>query len=236
MAVMELRGAGKAYPSGEVPVSALHPTHLAFEAGEFACVAGPSGSGKTTLLNLVGVLDLPSSGEVWVAGRCTADLTRSEAAAFRRDHVGFVFQSYNLVPVLTVWENVEYVLLLRGEGARPRRRRVEAVLDRVGLAGLGGKRPGEISGGEQQRAAVARAIVGDPAIVLADEPTSNLDSESATALLELMQGLNRERGTTFLFSSHDPRVIHRARRIVTLRDGRVTEDKRRDRVSTGEAV
>ncbi|MBE0617509.1 MAG: ABC transporter ATP-binding protein [Proteobacteria bacterium] len=225
MALIEVRGAGKLYRTNGFATHALHPTDLTVGAGEFACVAGPSGSGKTTLLNLVGVLDEPTVGEIRIAGIATRGLSRGRAAAFRRENLGFVFQAYNLVPVLSAWENVEYLLLLQGVAAVERRRRVAEVLERVGLAPSAHKRPGALSGGEQQRVAVARAVVAAPPIVLADEPTSNLDSAAAASLLDLLEGLNREQGITFLFSSHDPRVIGRARRIITLQDGRVAEDR-----------
>jgi putative ABC transport system ATP-binding protein len=224
MPLVELRGASKQYGSGSGAAVALHPLDLAVEAGEFLCVAGPSGSGKTTLLNLVGAMDVPSSGTVLLDGRSTSGLSRSQRAAFRLGRIGFVFQSYNLVPVLTAYENVEYVLLLQRVGTGERRRRVLEALESVGVADQAAKRPGEMSGGQQQRVAVARAIAGLPSLVVADEPTANLDSESGGALLDLLHGLNRRRGTTFVYSSHDPRVIRRASRVVTLRDGSLAAD------------
>jgi putative ABC transport system ATP-binding protein len=219
--VIRLRGVTKIYDKSGVPVHALRGVDLDLAPGEFTTLAGPSGSGKTTLLNIVGALDHPTAGQVEVAGRDLSSLHRGEAAQFRLDHVGFIFQAYNLVPVLTAYENAEFTLLLRGAGAAERRRVVEPLLQRVGLGEMMHRKPHELSGGQQQRVAVVRALATSPSIVLADEPTANLDSESSESLLDLMAELNRELGTTFLFSSHDPVVIERARRVVELLDGRV---------------
>ncbi len=220
-ALIRVRGATKVYDKGGVPVHALRGVDLDVHEGEFTALAGPSGSGKTTLLNLIGGLDRPTAGTVEVAGRDVAGLDKGEAADFRLAHIGFVFQAYNLVPVLTAYENAEFTLLLRGVAAAERRAAVTALLERVGLGELMDRKPHELSGGQQQRVAVARALATRPRIVLADEPTANLDSEPSTALLELMEELNRELGTTFLFSSHDPVVLDAARRTVRLLDGRV---------------
>jgi putative ABC transport system ATP-binding protein len=194
---------------------------LDIAVGEFCGLAGPSGSGKTTLLNIIGGLDRPTAGWVDVAGHRVTELDRGDAAEFRLDHVGFIFQAYNLVPVLTAFENAEFTLLLRGVPASERRAIVEPLLARVGLADQADRKPHELSGGQQQRVAVVRALATSPDIVLADEPTANLDSEASEALMALMEELNRDLGTTFVFSSHDPVVIERARRVVELRDGRV---------------
>lgn len=219
--IIELSGVGKAFHTNRISQAALVDIDLRIEPGEFACLAGPSGSGKTTLLNLIGALDAPTSGTVRVDGCELTGLSRAEAARFRRERIGFVFQSFNLVPVLSAQENVEYALLLRGVKERERRRRVAEALDSVGLAEHMRKRPAELSGGQQQRVAVARALVGDPAIILADEPTGSLDSTTGAGLLDLLETINRERGATFLFSSHDASIIGRARRVIRLKDGRI---------------
>ena len=222
--IVELTGVKKDYGQAEVVVHALRGIDLQLGAGEFTTVAGPSGSGKSTLLNIIGGLDRPSSGSVAVAGQDIGDLGRGALSRLRLERIGFVFQSYNLLPVLTAYENAEYVLLLRGVPAAERRRRVMAMLQEVGLAGMENRFPRELSGGQQQRVAIARAIVAEPALVLADEPTANVDSETAEALLDLMDKLNRERGVTFLFSTHDRRVMRRARRLIQLVDGRIERD------------
>jgi putative ABC transport system ATP-binding protein len=219
--VIRLRGVTKIYDKSGVPVHALRGVDLDIAPGEFTTLAGPSGSGKTTLLNIIGALDQPSGGTVVVAGRDLSDMSRGEGAQFRLDHVGFVFQAYNLVPVLTAYENAEFTLLLRGASPAQRRDVVRPLLERVGLGDMMHRKPHELSGGQQQRVAVVRALATSPSIVLADEPTANLDSESSEALLVLMAELNRELRTTFLFSSHDPVVIERARRVVELLDGKV---------------
>lgn len=223
---LELRGASKRYAGRPVDTVALRPLDLTIEEGQFVCVAGPSGSGKTTLLNLVGAMDVPTLGTVLLDGRSTSGLSRSQRAALRLARVGFVFQSYSLVPVLSARENVEYVLLLQRVGASERRERVLEALESVGIADQANKRPGEMSGGQQQRVAVARAIVGHPALVVADEPTANLDAESGANLVDLLHDLNERKGTTFVYSSHDPRVIRRASRVITLQDGRLAGDER----------
>ena len=219
--LIHVRGVTRIYQQGALDVHALRGVDLDVEAGEFTALAGPSGSGKTTLLNIVGLLDQPTEGTVEVAGVDIAGMNRGEAADFRLATVGFIFQAYNLVPVLTAYENAEFTLLLRGVDARERRHRVEPLMERVGLADLMDRKPHELSGGQQQRVAVVRALATEPRIVLADEPTANLDSATSNELLDLMLELNQELSTTFLFSTHDPAVIDRARRIVRLLDGRV---------------
>ncbi len=225
--LIELWQAGRIYSSGAQSLTALYPVDLVVQEGEFVCIAGPSGSGKTTLLNLIGGLDAPSTGRVSIAGEKTNGLSRSSSARMRLDLLGFVFQTYNLVPVLTAYENVEYVLLLKGVPAPERKTRVTSALGRVGLEDQMKKFPREMSGGQQQRVAVARAIVAVPPIVLADEPTANLDSSTGRDLIDLLLRLNSEQKTTFVFSSHDPLIIERARRVITLLDGRIVNDVRR---------
>ncbi len=215
----------KTYRQGDLEVPALRGITLSLERGEFTAVSGPSGSGKSTILNLIGALDSPTSGTVCLEGKELGTLTRSTLSRLRRDRIGFVFQAYNLIPVLTAYENAEIVLALQGVEAAKRRARVLGILAEVGLEGLEDRRPDQLSGGQQQRVAIARAIAADPAVVLADEPTANVDSETADRLLAIMEKLNRERGVTFLFSTHDPRVMARARRNVRLVDGRVVEDE-----------
>ncbi len=222
--VVRLDEVQRHYTSGEVTVRALSGISFSVVPGEFLALAGPSGSGKTTLLNLIGALDKTTAGTVRIEGKDLSTMSRSALSVLRRDRLGFVFQAYNLIPVLSALENVEYVLMLQGRPAAERRERSLAILDAVGLDGLADRRPGELSGGQQQRVAVARAIVSKPALVLADEPTANLDSATGEALLDLMAKLNEERGATFIFSTHDPDVMERARRIVRLRDGRIESD------------
>jgi putative ABC transport system ATP-binding protein len=227
MTILEARGVTKIYQTRGVETAALNGVDLAITEGEFSALAGPSGSGKTTLLNLFGALDEPSSGEVILDGEKLADLSAARLAELRLRKLGFVFQAYNLIPVLTARENVEFVMQLQGVGAQERRARADELLRDVELAELADKRPLEMSGGQQQRVAVARSIASRPRIVLADEPTANLDSGTAGRLLDLMARLNREREVTFLFSTHDPLVIDKARRVVQLRDGRVAGDERK---------
>ena len=224
--IVELKNVTRVYRQGEIQVRALRDLSLVVEPGEFTVVCGPSGSGKTTMLNLIGALDQPTTGEVRLEGRDLSTLGRSEQSHIRRDRIGFVFQAYNLIPVLTAYENAEFVLALQGVDEKERHDRVYALLKEVGLEGLEDRRPSQMSGGQQQRVAIARAIASKPAIVLADEPTANVDSVTAGALLDLMEKLNREHGVTFLFSTHDQKVIDRARRIVHLRDGMIENDER----------
>jgi putative ABC transport system ATP-binding protein len=214
----------KTYHTGQVEVPALRGVTLQVEAGEFLALVGPSGSGKTTFLNLVGALDKATSGDLHVFGQEVGSLVPKARAELRLRSLGFVFQAYNLVPVLTARENVEFVLELQGMG-RERRDRADEVLDQLGLGELADRRPNELSGGQQQRVAVARAVASRPRLVLADEPTANLDGENAEMLIEMMRGLNRERGITFVFSTHDPRVVRHARRVITLEDGVVASDE-----------
>jgi len=206
-------------------VHALRGVSLSIARGEFLAVAGPSGSGKSTFLNLIGGLDSPSAGSVSVEGRALSTLTPAQLAQLRRDRIGFVFQAYNLIPVLSALENVEYVMLLQGRPEEERRSRSLAVLGEVGLKGMEHRRPAELSGGQQQRVAVARAIASEPALVLADEPTANLDSSTGSELLDTMAALNQRHGTTFVFSTHDGKIMERASRLVWLKDGTVESDK-----------
>ncbi|MBN2452244.1 MAG: ABC transporter ATP-binding protein [Lentisphaeria bacterium] len=214
----------KVYQVGAVTTRALDAVSLSVAAGEFTAVVGPSGSGKTTLLNLIGALDAPTGGRLRVLGHDMTALSRRHRADLRLHHIGFVFQSYNLMDVLTARENVEFVLELQGVARAERRERALAVLGDLGLGALADRRPTQLSGGQQQRVAVARAVASRPSLVLADEPTANLDGENAEALIEMMARLRRERGTTFVFSTHDPRVIRHAARVITLSDGRVVAD------------
>ena len=215
----------KEYSSNGVPVQAVRGVDLTIERGEFTAIVGPSGSGKTTFLNLISGLDNVSSGKIWLNGRPLSEMSGGELSDFRRDNIGFIFPAYNLIPVLSVEENVEYVMLLQGRSPDERRAKVSSILAEMGLEGYESRRPPQLSGGQQQRVAVARAIVSEPAIVLADEPTANLDSQTAVELIEMMRRLNETRGITFLFSTHDARVMERARRLVVLRDGRVDRDE-----------
>ena len=223
--VVALRDVTKLYTQGSLEVQALRGLDLTVGKGEFTALIGPSGSGKTTTLNLVGGLDSPTSGSVIVEGVDLGGLNRKELSHLRRDRIGFVFQSYNLIPVLTAYENAEMVMWVQGVPARERRERVMDLLAAVGLDGMEDRRPTELSGGQQQRVAIARAIASDPAVVLADEPTANVDSETAETLISLMETLNHDRGVTFLFSTHDHRVVERVKRVVRLVDGRVDSDE-----------
>jgi len=225
---VQLRQVSKHYTQGQVAVKAVDALDLTIAKGEFTVLCGPSGSGKTTILNLIGALDVPTSGTVLLEGRDLGSLGRAELSRLRRDRIGFVFQAYNLVPVLTAYENAEFVLALQNVPKEERHQRVMALLAEVGLAGLENRRPDELSGGQQQRVAIARAIVPNPAVILADEPTANVDSATADTLLGLMERLNHEKGITFLFSTHDQRVMDRAHRIIRLQDGRLLDDEVRE--------
>lgn len=228
--IVALRGVSKVYRLGKIEVPALRDIELDIPRGDFAVIAGPSGSGKTTLLNLIGCVDTATAGQVMVDGHDTGALTERELTSLRLRRLGFIFQSFNLVSVLDAFQNVEFPLLLQG-GISPseRRDRVEALLRAVGLGDLGHHRPNELSGGQRQRVAIARALVTEPHIVLADEPTANLDSKTGTDIIDLMRRLNEDKGTTFIFSTHDPKVMRHARRLVELVDGRVASVQRPDR-------
>ncbi len=225
MSLVRIEGLSKRYRQNSIVVDALSGIDLHVGKGEFLSLVGPSGSGKTTLLNLIGGLDSPTMGHIWIGDQEIGRLSKSALSRLRLQRIGFIFQEYNLIPVLSALENVEYVMLLQGVSGHERRERALAVLREVGLEDLASRRPPQLSGGQQQRVAVARAIASRPSIVLADEPTANLDSVSGAALLDLMRGLNERHGVTFLFSTHDPMVMERARRIIQLHDGRIVADK-----------
>lgn len=227
MAVIITEKLTKTYHESEVPVYALRQVTLSVEAGEFTSIVGPSGSGKSTLLHLLGGLDTPTQGGVTIDGTNLKDLSSGELIDFRLHTIGFVFQAFNLIPVLTAAENVEFIMLLQKKEKRERKQRVRELLDAVGLSNRANHRPVQLSGGEQQRVAVARALASRPKFVLADEPTANLDSRAADTLLDIMAQLNHTYTTTFLFSTHDERVIKRARRVVTLHDGAIAADETR---------
>ena len=223
--VVELQEVAKVYEQGDQQVDALRGITMTMRSGEFTALSGPSGSGKTTALNLIGALDSPTSGTVRLEGADLGTLNRKELSHLRRDRIGFVFQAYNLLPVLSAYENAEIVMAVQGVAEAERKERVMELLARVGLEGMEHRRPAELSGGQQQRVAIARAIAAEPAVVLADEPTANVDSATAESLLEMMETLNRENRVTFLFSTHDPRVMARARRLIRLVDGRIDKDE-----------
>lgn len=214
----------KTYRQGDQDIKALDHLSLDIAEGDFVCLSSPSGGGKTTLLNAIGGLDKPDQGEVYISGRRIDNLSKGELAELRLSRIGFVFQAYNLIPVLTARENVEFVMQVQGVPAVDRRRKAKEILAEVGLAGLGDRRPAEMSGGQQQRVAVARAIVSRPALVLADEPTANLDSKTSDGLMELFTELNEHHGTTFVIATHDQRVTGYAKRIVRMLDGRIVDD------------
>jgi putative ABC transport system ATP-binding protein len=214
----------KIYEQGEIEVKALNDVSINFEQGEFTAIVGPSGSGKTTFLNAIGGLDTPTSGTVTINNTDITELPSNQLIDFRLRNIGFVFQSYNLIPVLTAKENVEFIMLMQGTPESERNQRAKELLNSVGLEDKESRRPGQLSGGQQQRVAVARALASKPQFVLADEPTANLDSASTTNLLDIMYRLNQEEGMTFIFSTHDQRVIDRAKRIITLEDGKVLTD------------
>lgn len=224
MNVVETQNLEKVFSDGDLEIRAVDGVNINIAEGEFTAIVGPSGSGKTTMLNMIGGLDKPTGGKVQVGGEELTDLSRGELIDFRLENIGFVFQSYNLIPVLTAFENVEFVMLLQGRSPKERKQRVDELLNAVGLEGRGKNRPSELSGGQQQRVAVARALAPKPKFIIADEPTANLDSKSTATLLDIMQRLNEKEGITFLFSTHDQRVIDRARRVVTLTDGKITGD------------
>jgi len=222
--IVELQNLSKIYQQGELEVKAVDNVSLTIKKGDFAALCGPSGSGKTSILNLIGGLDNPTSGDVFLDNIELASLTNSDLAELRKNRIGFVFQAYNLIPVMTAYENAAFVLELQGIDKAQQHQQVMQTLKEVGLAGLEHRRPDEMSGGQQQRVAIARAIVTRPTIVLADEPTANVDSHTAEALLDLMQNLNQQQGITFLFSTHDQHVIDRAKRIIKMHDGKIAAD------------
>lgn len=224
MKVIEAQGIKKTYNEGAVPVHAVNGVDLTIEKGDFAAIVGPSGSGKTTLLNILGGLDYPTAGEVYIDGQTITSMKGNKLIDFRLRNIGFIFQSYNLIPVLTARENVGFVMLLQNRTKKEREARVNELLKNVGLEDRQKHRPSKLSGGQQQRVAVARALASKPRFILADEPTANLDSKSTANLLDIMARLNREEKMTFLFSTHDQRVIDRARRVVTLEDGKIVSD------------
>ncbi|MCD4847614.1 MAG: ABC transporter ATP-binding protein [Candidatus Aegiribacteria sp.] len=222
--VIEAKGIIKTYDDSGVPVQAVRGIDYTLTKGEFTAIIGPSGSGKTTFLNVITGLDTPTEGEVWLSGRLLSEMSGNELSDFRRDHIGFIFQAYNLFPVLTVEENVEYIMLLQGVPKEERHSRVMSMLEKVGLADYAHRLPSRLSGGQQQRVAVARAMVSKPSLVIADEPTANLDSKTSGALLDMMRQLNEDTGMTFLFSTHDEIVMKRAKMLVVLTDGKLDEN------------
>ena len=226
MSLIELKDVSKVYRLGNQEIPALTDVSLTFDEGEFAVLAGPSGSGKTTALNLIGCLDRPTSGEVIVSDLSLCTASSKQLADFRLHHIGFIFQSYNLIPVLTAAENAEFTLMLQKVPKLKRRKIVCQLFADLGIDGLEDRRPADLSGGQQQRVAIARAMAANPHVILADEPTANLDSHTAEELLALMRQLNQEKGTTFIFSSHDVRVISQAQRVIRLEDGRLADDSK----------
>jgi putative ABC transport system ATP-binding protein len=226
-ALVRIEHVSRVYRQDSVAVRALDGIDLTIDEGDFAVLVGPSGSGKTTLLNMIGGLDSPTKGRLWVDGTEIGRMSRRELSELRLHKIGFVFQEFNLIPVLSALENVEFVMLLQGVPEGRRRARSLALLQELGLGGLEDRRPAQLSGGQQQRVAVARAIAADPSIVLLDEPTANLDSKAGAALMDLMRRLNGDKGVTFVFSTHDAMVVERARRVIRLRDGRIEADERR---------
>ncbi|GIT51233.1 MAG: ABC transporter ATP-binding protein [Gemmatimonadetes bacterium] len=221
----------KIYPQEPDPVEAVRDISIKIETGDFVAMAGPSGSGKTTMLNMIGGLTRPSQGQISIGDQEITEMSDKDLAQLRLERIGFVFQSYNLLPVLTALENAEFTLLLSGIPKDERRKRVLELFNKIGLSGLEDRKPGKLSGGQQQRVAVARAVVANPALILADEPTANLDSKASADLLDVMERLNQDHGTTFLFSTHDPRVMERSRRLITLVDGQIESDERRNHLS-----
>jgi putative ABC transport system ATP-binding protein len=227
--ILELKGVQRIYRKGEGSVYALAGVDLTIERGEFTAIMGPSGSGKTTLLNIIGCLDTPTAGQVIYNGDVLGEMAENALSDYRREHVSFIFQSYNLIPVLTVRENVELPLVIgRKLGKGQIRHLADDIIDAVGLSGKGDRYPRELSGGQEQRVAIARALVKEPTVILADEPTANLDSATADEIVEIMRKINHERQATFLFSTHDPKVEGYARRVITIHDGRVAGDRRKE--------
>ncbi|MFC1489982.1 ABC transporter ATP-binding protein [Candidatus Latescibacterota bacterium] len=228
MDTIQMTGVKKYFHEGEHVVHAVDGVDITLKKGEFAALAGPSGSGKTTLLNLVGGLDKPDSGSISIADSMLNDKSDNELTELRLHNIGFVFQAYNLIPVLTAYENVQFVLQIQGVPDNEHRDRIMTVFHSLGLEGLENRFPTQLSGGQQQRVAVARAIIGKPAIILADEPTANLDSETSEKLLKMMRQLNEQENVTFLFSTHDPMVIEQARRVINMRDGKINNEEFKD--------
>jgi len=224
MNIVECIDVRKTYKQGNILIKALDSVSMSIEKGAFVAIAGPSGSGKTTMLNIIGGLDKADSGNVTLDGQSIEKMDQSALATLRLHNVGFVFQAYNLIPVLSAVENVEFIMLLQGISMAQRRKRAETILDDVGLSGKYDRRPAELSGGQQQRVAVARAIVSNPSIVLADEPTANLDSTAGKGLLEMMKQMNEQKNVTFIFSTHDQMVMNYARRLIHIRDGKIADD------------
>jgi putative ABC transport system ATP-binding protein len=225
--VIESKNISRRFGSGDTEVIALDNVSMEIEEGEFTAIIGPSGSGKTTLLQLIGGLDNPDSGSITLSGSNIAEMSGNQLSDFRRDHIGFIFQAYNLIPVLSAEENIEYIMLLQGIASSERKKRVQEMLSIVGLDGLAERRPAQLSGGQQQRVAVARAMASNPDIILADEPTANLDSKTGVALLEVMRELNRAHNVTFVFSTHDEKIMDRATRLIHLSDGKIQRDERK---------
>jgi len=214
----------KDYKDDDIIVRAIRGIDLKIKAGEFTAIVGPSGSGKTTFLNIISGLDYPSDGQVWLDKKLLTDMSGKELSDFRRDHIGFIFQAYNLIPVLTVEENIEYIMLLQGVSKAERHQRVIEILEEIGMKDFERRFPPKLSGGQQQRVAIARAMVSQPGLILADEPTANLDQTTGAELLDMMRELNQKTGMTFLFSTHDRMVMERADRVITLKDGKVVKD------------
>jgi putative ABC transport system ATP-binding protein len=225
MNIIEIRNLQKTYMDSEIEVKAVNGINLQFQEGEFTAIVGPSGSGKTTLLNIIGGLDKPTDGEVIIDNIRINELSSSKLIDFRMNNIGFVFQAYNLIPVLSAKENVEFIMHLQGRPKKEREKRTKELLEAVGLGDRLNSRPGKLSGGQQQRVAVARALASKPKFVLADEPTANLDSKSTENLLEIMEKLNQEEKISFIFSTHDARVVSKARRVITIEDGKVVSDE-----------
>lgn len=223
--IIETKNLTRSFGEGETLVKALDDVTMTIEQGEFTALVGPSGSGKSTLLHLMGGLDEPTSGHILLDGTNISDMSETQLSRFRRDHIGFIFQAYNLIPVLNVTENIEYIMLLQGVDMEIRREKTSAILKKVGLAGKEHRLPSQLSGGQQQRVAVARAMVSEPRIILADEPTANLDSKTGSDLIELMRELNQEQGKTFVFSTHDLKIMEQADRLVHLQDGAIDYDE-----------
>jgi len=234
MSVARVENVSRTYTVGEIETKALQGVSLEIEQSEFTTLIGPSGSGKTTLLQLIGCLDLPTSGEIYINGQEVSGLNRNERAEMRQNNIGFVFQFFALIPTLSAYENIEMPLLLGGMGPDARKRRVDELLEAVDLVDRGHHRPGQLSGGQQQRVAIARALATNPSLILADEPTANLDTANGRQIMEIMTRLNRETGVTFVFATHDPRVIAYAQRIVTLRDGLIVENAEDGEILLGE--